>query len=133
VAWFRVDDAFHNHTKVRDAGNAAIGLWVRGGSYSSGYGLDGFVPETIATDYGRARERHRLTEVGLWIPATGGYVMPDFLEYNPSKAEVDARKAADAERKREARARANSGHNGHRRHAANGQFVPRLVEDIEPW
>jgi hypothetical protein len=44
MPWFRLEDSFHNHPKVHQAGNAAIGLWVRCGTYSAQYLTDGHVP-----------------------------------------------------------------------------------------
>jgi hypothetical protein len=105
--WFRVDDNLHSHPKAIAAGNAAMGVWVRCGSYSSAYLLDGHVPRDIALSIGRSREADRLVEAGLWLPTDNGWLMPDFHDRNPTSDEVKAKREADAERKREARARAH--------------------------
>lgn len=88
--WFRLDDGFHGHPKVRRAGNGAVGLWVRCATYSAQYGLDGAVPTEVAEDYGTGREAAAVTRAALWVPSDDGYRIPDFLEYNPSAAEVAA-------------------------------------------
>lgn len=88
--WFRLDDNFHGHPKVRRAGNAAVGLWVRCATYSADYGLDGYIPAEVAREYGKPAELHAVTKSGLWVPAEIGFHVPDFLEYNPSAEEVRA-------------------------------------------
>ena len=100
MPWFRVEDSFHQHPKVIAAGNPAIGLWVRCGTYSSQYLTDGQVPTHIATAYGKPREITALVRAHLWIETDTGFLMPDYLEYNPSAADIKQRRKVDAERKR---------------------------------
>jgi hypothetical protein len=116
MPWFRLEDNFHQHPKVARAGNTAVGLWVRCGTYSAAYLTDGHVPAETARLYGRQREIDTLVEVGLWIPDTngGGYLIRDFLDYNPSAEQVLADRAAARERQRRAREAA-------RRSRSNGQ------------
>ena len=54
MSWFRIDDRFHSHPKVLRAGNAAVGLWVRCGAYSTDYGTDGLVLAEIVARFGAA-------------------------------------------------------------------------------
>jgi len=98
MPWFRVDDGFHNHPKVLKAGTAAVGLYVRCGSYSAQQLTDGFVPSEVAAQYGSPEWARRLVDVGLWVTVDGGYRMPDFLEYNPSRAKVLAEREQKAKR-----------------------------------
>lgn len=83
--WFKLDDRFHSHWKVVAAGNAAIGLWVRCCTWSADYKRDGKVPADIARMYGTADEMGALADAGLWLPNGDGFVVPDFLEYNPKQ------------------------------------------------
>ena len=53
MPWFTVDDSFYDNPKVRRAGNAAAGLWLRCGTYSARYLLDGRIPADIAATFGR--------------------------------------------------------------------------------
>ena len=46
-----------------------------------------------------------LVSAGLWKRESGGYVFRNWLEYQPSKQDVDAERAASRERMRELRAR----------------------------
>jgi len=54
-----------------------------------------------------------LIDVGLWEETDGGYLIHDYLDYNPSKAEVLAERQANAKRQKEFQ---------ERRRKANGQF-----------
>jgi len=106
MTWFKVDDTLAFHAKAIAAGNAALGLWVRAGSWSSQQTSEGFVPKAIAKTLGTTTEARALVRVGLWVEADGGYMFHQWLERNPSKAKVDADRAAAAERQRIARERA---------------------------
>jgi hypothetical protein len=106
MPWFKLDDNFHLHPKVHDAGNAAVGLWVRCGTYSAQYLTDGHVPAKVVREYGRSAEIKALVAARLWVPNGDGFVIPDYLEYNPSREQVLARRATDAER--QARRRRNA-------------------------
>lgn len=105
MPWFRLDDGFHNHPKVRAAGNAAIGLWVRCATYSSHYLTDGHIDTGIAHDIGNQREIDRLLSSGLWVANGTGFVIPDYLDYNPSAKQVQLER--ERARERAAKSRAN--------------------------
>lgn len=98
MPWFRLDEAFHHHPKVRQAGNAPIGLWVRCGTWSAQYLTDGYITAEVAHDFGSQREIDRLTNTGLWVTNGAGFVIPDYLEYNPSAEQVRAERAKARER-----------------------------------
>jgi|SRR5580765_3277253 len=98
MPWFRIEDNFHQHPKVTAAGNAAVGLWVRCGTYSSSYLTDGHIPATVARQLGSRREIDTLLSTRLWVENGDGFLMPDYLEYNPSAKQVRAERAAARER-----------------------------------
>lgn len=98
MAWFRMDDGFHNHPKTIAAGTAAAGLFARCGSYAAQHLTDGFVPAAIARQYGTATMIKRLIEVGYWTADRDGYLMHDYLDYNPSRSKVEEDRARTAER-----------------------------------
>jgi hypothetical protein len=121
MAWFRMDDKFASHPKVLAAGNAAVGLWARCGTFASDQLTDGHVPGELASMYGKASEVRRLVAAGLWHQhghtcdhehcgpvAKGDYLIHDYLDYNPSRLEVLAERAAAAERQKRAREAAKS-------------------------
>ena len=98
MTWFKIDDGFYMNMKVVEAGNAAVGLWVRAGAWCSQQLTDGYVPDVVARMLGTVDEIDSLVDAELWRCVGGGYQFPDWLEYNPSSDEVKADKA----RRREA-------------------------------
>jgi hypothetical protein len=120
VPWFKIDDSAHGHPKWVKAGNAALGLFVRCGSYSAQHLTEGIVSVEIARLYGTAPQAAKLVKVGLWHepghscdrcpqPADGEYVIHDFFEggRNTTRAQAQAAKEAATERQRKRRARQN--------------------------
>ena len=103
MPWFKVDDGFHCHPKVLRAGNEAVGLYVRCGSYAAQQLTDGFIPEHIALLYGSETLAETLVRAGLWRRTRGGWRMPDYLDYNPSKKQVQAEREKTRERVRKHR------------------------------
>lgn len=108
MPWFKIDDGFHCHPKVLEAGNEAVGLYARCGSWASQQLTNGFVPTSIALLYGGRELAAALVDVGMWVPVDGGWLMHDYLDYNPSKDQVQADRAAAAERQKRARERAKA-------------------------
>jgi len=105
--WFQMDDTFDTSEQVMHAGTAAFGLYARCGLWSARERRDGYVSSAIADLYGTREWSERLVGAGLWLPAPGGFVMPDFLDRhrNLSADTLAARKAAAAERQARARER----------------------------
>jgi hypothetical protein len=118
MPWLRLEEAFYDHPKVDAAGNGPVGLWVRCACWSSAKGWDGRVPARVARTLGSRREADALVRARLWVPTDDGFLIPDFLEYNPSKEDSDRRRQIDAERKRQARLNVD-------RDGVNGRFVER--------
>lgn len=100
MPWFRLEDSFHSHPKVLVAGNEAIGLYVRCGTYAAQHLTDGFIPAHIALLYGDETLVDTLVKAGLWRRARGGWRMPDYLDYNPSKEAVEKDRKGKAERQK---------------------------------
>ncbi|PXX65408.1 hypothetical protein DFR70_104472 [Nocardia tenerifensis] len=134
MPWFQVDDQLGFHPKAVAAGNAAMGLWVRAGSWSMQQLTEGFVPAAIVRGLGSAAQAKKLVEVGLWTTADGGYRFHDWAERQMSKAEIEdrRRKRADAGRKggqvsgqaRQLRAQANA--------AAKAETPPPAITSTPP-
>lgn len=89
MTWFKIDDQFHDHGKVRriDYDCAAIGLWTLAGSWAGGSKTDGFVPQSILRRWSPQWRKHAATLVraGLWEPSEVdgevGWVFHDWAEY----------------------------------------------------
>ena len=99
MAWFKADDQLPFHPKVLAAGNTAMGLWIRAGTWSSSQLTDGFIPNAIALAMANECDADALVDAGLWDRIEGsGYQFHDWSDFQPS--------AAEEREKREARKRA---------------------------
>lgn len=124
MAWAKLDDAMCFHEKVVEAGNAAVGVWARLISWSAQHLTDGVVPEHVAKLVaGESRGALRaLEQAGLVrrqpgdpraseranttlrrsqsnARSPGVYVIHDYLDYNPSRAEVEGKREKERVRK----------------------------------
>ncbi len=72
MTWFKVDDNLVFHRKTVAAGNAAMGLWVRSGSWCAAHLTDGFIPDHMIAILGSAAQMQKLVKAGLWITVEGG-------------------------------------------------------------
>jgi hypothetical protein len=89
VPWFKVDDQLATHPKVAKAGLAAMGLWVKAGSWSAQHLTEGHIPaRTLAILGARRSHAEALVDAGLWIPADDGWQFRDWLDYQPSRAHI---------------------------------------------
>ena len=98
MAWVRLDESFPEHPKVVEAGPIAAWLLVRLICYCNRQLTDGYVPKAMAAQLGTKEAIQRLVAVGLLKPSRTGYLIHDYLEYQPSKAQV-------VQRRQEAKAR----------------------------
>lgn len=110
LAWFKVDDGFHASDKLNGIPArhklAAAGLWVVAGSWAANQLTDGRVPEYMLKVWGATPAVvASLVSAGLWEHEQGAYVFRSWHEYQPSKADVDAERAASRQRMRDIRAK----------------------------
>lgn len=111
---FRVDDGLDSHPKIERAGDDAIGMWTRAGSWSMRYLTDGFVPEWwVKKQPNGTRKARKLVAVGLWIDGQQrdgerGYQFHDFV--GPGRQDSREKIEADRElaRKRKQKSRMES-------------------------
>lgn len=101
MAWAKLDDGFADHPKVIEAGPLASWLFVCGLTYCARQLTDGFIPAgqiRKLADVDNAKElAQTLVSVGLWEECDGGYMIHDYLEYNPSRERVLATREVRAE------------------------------------
>lgn len=109
MAWFKVDDNLALHHKTVMAGNPAMGLWVRAGSWSRQSGTDGFIPDAIAAQLGTPAQAKRLVAAGFWDRLPTGYAFHQWDERQPSKEQMELDKAENARRQKEWRDRNRKG------------------------
>lgn len=119
MTWFKVDDRLHAHRKARVAGLPAVGLWVLAGSWAADVLTDGFVPVTQPYAWGGTDElAQRLVDAGLWLPTEQagerGWLFHDWPDFQPTRADVMAKRVSDRERMRRWRAARNGVTNGER-------------------
>lgn len=123
MTWFRVDDQFHDHPKVRKLRRAAavcnalqdrgvtpdegrgvaLGVWVACGSWAGCNLSDGFVPAEVAERFDPSGIYvELLVEVGLWRPETldgeSGYRFHEWDEHQPTREKVLNNRADTARR-----------------------------------
>lgn len=117
MTWTKLDDAAPQHPKAKQAGNDAWCLWVAAIVYSNRYLTDGVVsvgvlateclpqPISLAKAKKLAEQlcdvKQRPGGEGLFVRLEGGfYGIHDFAAYNPTKAEIEAKRQADRDRKK---------------------------------
>lgn len=109
MAWFKVDDGLHSSKKFLSIPKrtrfAAIGLWTIAGSWCADQLTDGHVPDYMIREWGPPPSAaEALVDAGFWERETDGYAFRNWLEYQPSRADVDADRDASRERMRRIRA-----------------------------
>lgn len=106
MAWVRLDDAFPDNPKVVRAGDAAAWLFVCGLTWCNRQRTDGRIPQAQVpklTGHGQPRKLARaLVAEDLWHEPghdcdrcepcpEGEYLVHDYLQYQPSRAEIEAK------------------------------------------
>lgn len=115
MAWVKLDDQFPDHPKIVQAGPLAGWLHICAIAYCNRFLTDGFVPAAqvprladfaglaevvsvadglagMGSDVEPAMLADRLVAFGVWEQAVGGYLIHNYLDFQPSKAEVEARR-----------------------------------------
>lgn len=108
MAWARLDDGFYDHPKTislwrRSPG--AVGLHVRAITYCAKHLTDGHISEEVVNGMAPLqRDREAMVKAliteGQWYEnGEDGFVIHDYLDWNPSKEEVLEKRRKDRERK----------------------------------
>jgi hypothetical protein len=140
VSWLKIDDRFLDHPKVvrleRLAPSRGVHLFVGLMSYCKQRLSDGVVPidmlPKVNGPCGRWRQRtlEALIEVGLVERSGEQLVIHDYLDWNPSKEEIE-RKAADrkamADKRRKDLERASQQHSDRKSIASRSQVDNGLI------
>ena len=110
MAWIRIDENFAQHPKVVRAGPLGMALHVAALGYCNRYLTDGFVPKQVASlllDFSGLGMRmwdaecfgggedatwelvvEDIVDAGLWETTEAGWLIHDYLDYQPSKEQV---------------------------------------------
>jgi hypothetical protein len=103
VPWFKVDDNFYDHPKVKKLSSHAVRLWLMAGSRSAHYLLDGWVDQVFVNSFANgSRSARALVEANLWYEderdGEQGWYFHDWADYQPMRAEVERRRQQTRER-----------------------------------
>ena len=101
MVWARLDDQFHDHPKLAefdpDLMLPAVGLHMLAISWCADRLTDGFIPAMQPRRLAGGVVDNltaELVRVGLWDKHPKGFEIHDYLDYNPSKAQVEATQEA---------------------------------------
>lgn len=102
MTWLKKDDRFPEHRKIRRLTDAAYRLHDTALCYSAKDESDGFLDESDIDEMQHGKRLRKniaaLIEAGLWEVVDGGWLLHDFLDYNPSHGRQEAKRAAARER-----------------------------------
>lgn len=103
MGWVRVDDDFYDHAKFVDLSLSAMGLWVALLAWSNRNLKDGKIPHAIPQRLGATAEQvQELVDAGLLDVNCVGLEIHDYHDFQPSKDEVEAKRAEISEKRAEA-------------------------------
>lgn len=140
MSWAKLDDQFPDHPKVRSLGVFGIGLQAAAICYCARYLTDGFLSWSVADqliasvmapftlpdgqivtpavtsgmsgdDAASWDWKARMVKAGLWERSRGGFLVHDYLDYNPTKATVLEERAKTAARVAKHRGNGNAAGN----------------------
>jgi hypothetical protein len=96
--WVKLDDGFADHPKVRAMSDKALRAHLNALCYAARYLTDGHVPSETLRVIAGPRITAELISVGAWDRnGDGGIVIHDYLELNPSRADVLERRRQKSE------------------------------------
>lgn len=108
MTWLRLDDNFADHPKVKNLTDQAYRLFVDLANYMARYNTDGRLTWREVEAHKNAEYAIELVEARLWEETDYGYYVPGFLQRNPTKAKVEAERAAARERQSRRRSQGKS-------------------------
>jgi hypothetical protein len=99
VSWVKLDDQFFDNRKARSVGAAGRELFLAGLCYCASNLTDGAIEKSavsllLAKAEAPRRAEAKLVEVGWWEDRGDFYLVHDYLEYNPSRADVEGTRDA---------------------------------------
>jgi hypothetical protein len=101
MPWVRFDDRFPTHRKVRRLSDAAFRLHVSAIHWCAEHLTDGHVPADeldLVSDVTDPKSAVAELEPKLWEPLDDGWLIHDYLEYQPPASKVRADRDAKKER-----------------------------------
>lgn len=109
MTWLKKDDRFPEHRKIRRLSDGAYRLHDTALCACAKDETDGLVTESDIADMQHGERLRKyvpaLVLAGLWVPVANGWRIHDYLDYNPSRAQLDDKRAADRKRQEDRRHR----------------------------
>ena len=103
MTWARFDDGFPGHRKIRRLTDGAYRLHTTAICFCAHDLTDGFVTREDIAEMESIRQPEKriaeLVKADCWAVAVGGWMIHDYLDYNPSRAQVMAEREAARDRK----------------------------------
>lgn len=97
MTWARLDDKFPAHPKIVGLSDGAFRLHVMAICYAAEHGTDGAISAAIARSLVGPRAVKLASELCaalVWDMTTDGFSVHDFLHYNPSREDLESRRAS---------------------------------------
>jgi hypothetical protein len=105
MSWVRLDDGFADHPKVSELDDRAFRIHIWALWYSARHLTDGFIAHEalagcplVSRRYTLDRAQASLIGARLWKRRKRGIQIRDFLEFNPSRAQVLDKRQQNADR-----------------------------------
>lgn len=131
MTWLKLDDEFPDHEKVVGLSDAAFRLHVRVLCWCAHRETDGMIAKNAAE--AMARNKRCVTELvsaRLWELKGTHYEVHDFLKYNPSHAQQEAARTANANRIRSYRNLHAHGHGNDPCNAVTGTVTDAITDPV---
>lgn len=113
MPWVRIEDGMDEHPKVAGLSEEAFALHMHAILYASRALTDGVVARGMVRRLSKAEDvrplLRELVSAGLWLEHEHGFAIHDYLDYQPSRAEVLELRAANTDRKRRQRSTRSNG------------------------
>lgn len=121
MTWSKLDDNLYDHPKALEAGEPATDLFVRGLVYCNRYLTNGRIPKValakLSKRDGNEENASALVRAGLWEDDGTSWTVHDFLKLNPSREQIEERRADVSLKRSEAGKKGNEARWGTRREA----------------
>lgn len=109
MTWLKKDDKYPEHRKIRRLSDGAYRLHDTALCWAAKDETDGLITfeDLFEMQHGKRLKRYvnDLEDAGLWESVQGGWLIHDFLHYNPSHEQLEAERAANRERQARLRAK----------------------------
>jgi hypothetical protein len=90
--WVKLDDRFTDNAKIARLSDKAFRVYVHALCYSAGALTDGLVPWSKAKSWASLKTIGEMTAAGLWDEVKLGYQIHDYLDYQQSREQVNAKR-----------------------------------------